>query len=203
MSKTMPISEVKTRLPELVSGVEEREEEIVVTRNGKPAAVLVNYNEYERLKATLDVLSDPVSMRQIAQSKSFSLKGEKENPSKLCLAILWLRVNVERNNGRLPARYPTARAEIIRHLPLELKQRIKRAIRSLSADPSAGEPLIAELSGLWSFKVRRFRIIYELHRKAGFSGSSPSAIGGKFMSNWRTDCARSERVNRMCFATKR
>ncbi len=55
MSKTMPISEVKIRLPELVFAVEEREEEIVITRNGKPAAVLVNYNEYERLKATLNV----------------------------------------------------------------------------------------------------------------------------------------------------
>ena len=32
MAKTMPISEVKTRLPELVHGVAEREEEIVVTR---------------------------------------------------------------------------------------------------------------------------------------------------------------------------
>jgi antitoxin YefM len=74
MSKTMPISEVKTRLPELVSGVEQREEEIVVTRNGKPAAVLVNYNEYERLKDTLDVLSDPAMMKQIAQSKSFYAK---------------------------------------------------------------------------------------------------------------------------------
>jgi prevent-host-death family protein len=77
MSKTMPISEVKTRLPELVSGVEEREDEIVVTRNGKPAAVLVNYIEYERLKETLDVLSDPASMRQIAQSKRFYAKGRK------------------------------------------------------------------------------------------------------------------------------
>jgi antitoxin YefM len=77
MSKTMPISEVKTRLPELVSGVEEREEEIVVTRNGKPAAVLVNYNEYERLKDTLDVLSDPVMMKQIAQSKNFYAKGRQ------------------------------------------------------------------------------------------------------------------------------
>ena len=74
MAKTMPISEVKTRLPELVSGVEEREDEIVVTRNGKPAAVLINYDEYERLKETLDVLSDPVSMRQIAQSKRFYTK---------------------------------------------------------------------------------------------------------------------------------
>ena len=77
MSKTLPISEVKTRLPELVSGVAEREEEIVVTRNGKPAAVLVNYDEYERLKDTLDVLSDPVLMKQIAQSKGFYAKGRQ------------------------------------------------------------------------------------------------------------------------------
>ena len=77
MSKTMPISEVKTRLPELVSAIEEREDEIVVTRNGKPAAVLVNYDEYERMKETLDVLSDPASMRQIAQSKAFYAKGRQ------------------------------------------------------------------------------------------------------------------------------
>jgi mRNA interferase RelE/StbE len=57
-------------------------------------------------------------------------------------------------------------AEMIRHLPPELRQSIKRAVRSLSADPFAGAPLIGELAGLWSFKVRRFRIIYELDRKA-------------------------------------
>jgi antitoxin YefM len=77
MSKTMPISEVKTRLSELVSGVEEREDEIVVARNGKPAAVLVNYDEYERLKETLDILSDPVSMRQIVRSKRFYAKERR------------------------------------------------------------------------------------------------------------------------------
>lgn len=77
MSKTMPISEVKTRLPELVSGVVDRDDEIVVTRNGKPAAVLVNYDEYERLKETLEVLSDPVSMRQIAKSKRFYAKARR------------------------------------------------------------------------------------------------------------------------------
>jgi hypothetical protein len=37
MAQTLPISAVKARLPELVTGVEEREEEIVVTRKGKPA----------------------------------------------------------------------------------------------------------------------------------------------------------------------
>jgi prevent-host-death family protein len=62
----------KARLPELVAGVQEREEEIIVTRNGRAAAVLLNVDEYERLKATLDVLSDPELMRQIRASQKFS-----------------------------------------------------------------------------------------------------------------------------------
>jgi prevent-host-death family protein len=77
MAKTLPISEVKARLPELVTGVLEREEEVVVTRNGKPAAVLVNYAEFERLKETLDVLSDPGLMRQIEESRAFYESGGK------------------------------------------------------------------------------------------------------------------------------
>jgi len=77
MAKTLPISEVKARLPELVTGVQEREEEVVVTRNGRPAAVLVSYAEFERLKETLDVLSDPDLMRQIEQSRAFYAAGGK------------------------------------------------------------------------------------------------------------------------------
>lgn len=77
MAKTLPISEVKARLPELVTGVEEREEEVVVTRNGKPAAVLVSYTEFERLKETLDVLCDPDLMNQVGQSRAFYGAGRK------------------------------------------------------------------------------------------------------------------------------
>jgi prevent-host-death family protein len=77
MAKTLPISEVKARLPELVTGVEEREEEVVVTRNGRPAAMLINYAEYERLKETLDVLSDPELMKQIQQSLAEIAAGKK------------------------------------------------------------------------------------------------------------------------------
>jgi antitoxin YefM len=77
MPKTLPISEVKARLPELVTGVAESEDEIVVTRNGKPAAVLVSYEEYERLKETLDVLSDRDLMRQIRASERYLARGGK------------------------------------------------------------------------------------------------------------------------------
>jgi prevent-host-death family protein len=71
MAKMLPLSDVKTRLPELIAGVQEREDEVVVTKNGRPAAVLINYGEYERLKETLDVLSDANLMQQISESRAF------------------------------------------------------------------------------------------------------------------------------------
>ncbi|MEC4889174.1 MAG: type II toxin-antitoxin system prevent-host-death family antitoxin [Nitrospira sp.] len=77
MAKTLPLSEVKTRLPELITGVDEREEEVIVTKNGRPAAMLVNVQEYARLKETLDVLSDPAMMHQIAESQAFYRTGKK------------------------------------------------------------------------------------------------------------------------------
>jgi hypothetical protein len=63
-------------------------------------------------------------------------------------------------------------AEIIRHLPPELKQRINRAIRSLNADPSPDEPLIGELSGLWSFKV----LTISHHLRIGSSGAGSQEL---------------------------
>jgi prevent-host-death family protein len=77
MAKTLPLSEVKTRLTELIAGVDERGKEVVVTKNGRPAAVLVNVQEYVCLKETLDVLSDPALMNQIVESRSFYRTGKK------------------------------------------------------------------------------------------------------------------------------
>jgi prevent-host-death family protein len=77
MAKILPISEVKARLPELVTGIVEREEEVVVTRNGRPAAVLINYAEYERVKETIDILSDSDLMQQIHKSQAFYDTGQK------------------------------------------------------------------------------------------------------------------------------
>jgi len=77
MAKTLSLSEVKTRLPELIAGVQDREEEVVVTKNGRPAAILINVQEYARLKETLDVLSDPALMKQISRSRAFYRSGRQ------------------------------------------------------------------------------------------------------------------------------
>jgi len=55
-------------------------------------------------------------------------------------------------------------AEVIRHLPPEVKRGIKAAIRALSRDPAYGEPLQRQLEGLWKYRVKRFRVVYAVDR---------------------------------------
>lgn len=59
-----------------------------------------------------------------------------------------------------------AAAVVLRHLPPSLKRGIKQGIRAIAADPSCGEPLQRDLATYRKFKVRRFRIVYSLNRKA-------------------------------------
>lgn len=55
-------------------------------------------------------------------------------------------------------------ADVIRHLPPDLKRAIRAAIRLLCQNPAAGEPLHGELAGRFKYRVRRFRIVYRLDR---------------------------------------
>ena len=77
MSRELPLTEVKTDFPNIVKGVEMREEEIIVTRNGRPAAVILNYHEFRRYKETVDTLLDRDLMKQIARSKTYYQKRKK------------------------------------------------------------------------------------------------------------------------------
>ncbi len=63
--KTMPLSEAKAKLSGLVEDVARRDEEIIITRNGRPAAVLVSPDEYDSWKETLAIRADRDLMREI------------------------------------------------------------------------------------------------------------------------------------------
>jgi len=65
MAKTLPISEAKAKLSGLVDDVQQRGEEVVITRNGRPAAVLVSPDEYRSWKETHAVRSDKALMAEI------------------------------------------------------------------------------------------------------------------------------------------
>lgn len=56
-------------------------------------------------------------------------------------------------------------AEVLRHLPPDIKRPVKAALRAISMNPSLGSPLDRELKGFWRFRVRRFRIVYGVDRR--------------------------------------
>ncbi len=63
--KVLPLSEVKTKLSELVDVVERRDEKVTITRNGKPIAIIVSKDEYDGWKETVEILKDPEFMKEI------------------------------------------------------------------------------------------------------------------------------------------
>ena len=63
--KTLPLSEAKSQLSGLIEKVRLLEEQVVITRNGRPAAVLVSAEEFERWKETVEVRGDAALMKEI------------------------------------------------------------------------------------------------------------------------------------------
>lgn len=66
--KTLPLSEVKARLSELVDQVENRDEEVWITRNGRVSGVIISQDEYEGWRETLAIRSSAKTMKQIKKN---------------------------------------------------------------------------------------------------------------------------------------
>jgi prevent-host-death family protein len=65
IEKHVPISSAKTRLLELLRQVEENRENVVITKNGLPKAVLLNYEDFVGLLETIEILADAKTLRGI------------------------------------------------------------------------------------------------------------------------------------------
>ena len=72
---TLPLAEIKKRLSEIVDRVERHHERVVLTRNGRPAAVILSPDDLEALEETLDILSDPDAVRAIREAEAEIDKG--------------------------------------------------------------------------------------------------------------------------------
>ncbi len=76
MSETLPLANVKAKFSEMVDRVEHTHDRIIVTRNGRPAAVLISPEELESLEDTLELLSDPEAMRQLGEARHANETGD-------------------------------------------------------------------------------------------------------------------------------
>ena len=76
MPRTIPLSEAKARLSEIVKDVSETEEVITISRGGVPVTVMMSVEEYESLMETLDILSDPELMEAVRIGLEQEKKGQ-------------------------------------------------------------------------------------------------------------------------------
>jgi antitoxin YefM len=74
--KVLPLAEVKAHLSALVAEVEAQHNQVTVTRNGVPAAMVVSVAEWESLQETLAVLADPQALADLREAENALVAGE-------------------------------------------------------------------------------------------------------------------------------
>lgn len=79
---SMALRDVKNRLSEVVDQVERQHDRVVITRHGKPAAVVISTDDLASLEETLEVVSRPKLIAQVRDSLAELAAGEAEVVSK-------------------------------------------------------------------------------------------------------------------------
>lgn len=62
------VTQAKAQLLELIRQLQKRQGTVGITRDGVPTAVLLSMEHFEGLMETLDILSDPKTMRPLRKS---------------------------------------------------------------------------------------------------------------------------------------
>lgn len=67
---------VRDRFSEFIERVQKHHERVVVTRNGKPAAVLMSPDDLESLEETVAVLEDSEAVAELLEAHRAYLEGD-------------------------------------------------------------------------------------------------------------------------------
>lgn len=79
--KTLSLSEAKMKLSHLVESVNKTSNEVVITKNGKPAAVLISPDELEGWRETIAILSDKDFVSEIQRGLKQLKSGQHKTYS--------------------------------------------------------------------------------------------------------------------------
>src|SRR5438874_3444620 len=72
----MPLADVKNRLSEVVERLEREHGRVIITKHGRPAAVVLSIDDLEGLEETLEIVSDPRLMRRVRKASAEIAAGK-------------------------------------------------------------------------------------------------------------------------------
>src|SRR5262249_47053617 len=73
---TIPLADAKARLSAVLDEVRDTHDRVVITRNGRPEAVIMSVSDLEALEETLDLLSTPGALEEIRAAEAEIARGE-------------------------------------------------------------------------------------------------------------------------------
>lgn len=72
----VPLATVKNRLSEAVDQVEREHGRVVITKHGRPAAVLISVADLESLEESLEILGDRPLLRELREALESDARDE-------------------------------------------------------------------------------------------------------------------------------
>jgi len=79
---SMPLKDVRDRLSDVVDRVDREHDRVVITKHGRPAAVVMSISDLESLEESAELMSRPDLMKRIADSLEELQHGDAEVLSK-------------------------------------------------------------------------------------------------------------------------
>jgi antitoxin YefM len=74
--KTLSLAEARQHFSEVVNDVETHHDHVMVTKNGKPAAMIVSVYEWEQMEDTIFWLSQPGIHEDLAEADAAIARGD-------------------------------------------------------------------------------------------------------------------------------
>ena len=78
----LPLADVKNRLSEVVDRLEREHGRVIITKHGRPAAVVLSIEDLEGLEQTLELLADPKIVRRIKKANAELAEGKSATLTK-------------------------------------------------------------------------------------------------------------------------
>jgi len=83
MTKNITLKKLRPKLPEIINDIDSRMDRFVITRRGKPVALMMSIDDYESLLETIDMLSNSGLVKRIKAAEMEIKKGHLKPLSKI------------------------------------------------------------------------------------------------------------------------
>ena len=75
MTKNVTLKNLRPKLPQIIDEVDSKMDRFIITKRGKPVAVLMSVEDYESMLETLDILSDAKLEKRLKKAMADVKKG--------------------------------------------------------------------------------------------------------------------------------